>query len=304
MTDIRRPPSALTPPFTTEQLKALGQSLKWRIAADILLAVSGIEIFGQQVFAGLSVWANDLRTRADQAYASAYAAQGAADYANAQLTGIMLISDVGGGVSLTSGFDGDEDDNLGGSWTQEYDGPGGGTFGLDGESHAVWDKSGGLARRCFARHNSTLDTDYQRGRIVVTTVPQKIALGNKPGLYIVLRCNAACDTLTYARVSADEVAVGCLVSGTDTELETAAVTVSTGDTFDFYAGTDADDRQFILRRNGVDVIDHTDSGTATVGSGYRYPGLGARATSILFLSQADPGAVTAWGAIDRLATSY
>lgn len=304
---IRRPPSdTATPPFTQNQLRGIARSMVSLILAQVLYAISGIHVFGVEPFAGLKDWADTLVATANDAYYNASVAQGAADYANSSITG-LLTTDVSGGQSLFSSFEGTAATNIGASFTQEYDGTGSGTFGLDGAGNTKWNKSGGFTRRCFARHNTALTTDYQRGRVVITTRPQNAISGTAPAIYVCLRMNAACDTLVYARLENDFAAIGCLVGGSETVLHSGSVTINNGDVIDFYAGTDNDDREFILKRNGVNLLSpFTDaSAVSSYGSSYLYAGLGNLAPSwAFFTSQGDPGKVAAWAAVDRQATTY
>ncbi|OYN80413.1 DUF7257 domain-containing protein [Mycolicibacterium sphagni] len=234
-------------------------------------------------------------------------AQSAADYANEQLLG-LLVTDVTGGVSLNSPFDGPAATNLGGSFTQVYSGPGGGTWGVDGFSSTKWNRSGGQYRRCIARHNTPLATSTQRIRLVISTLPWTASAGGAPVNYACGRVNAACDSYVYARYNNNgALRLGCVSAGTDTEFNTVSFNPALGNTIDLYLGTDNSDRQFLVRRNGVDVMPpYTDTaGISAMGPSNLFVGLGAMATDRnVFTEQSIPGGIGAWGAIDRQATTY
>ena len=133
---------------------------------QIAIAFGGIDIAGWKPFDFLADWGQDRINEAAANYLAATNAQGSANFANSQITG-LLTTDVSGGVALFSSFDGVAASSLGASWTQVYGGPGGGTYGIDGLGNAVWNLSGGFYRNSFARYNTPLTTDYQRARIVL-----------------------------------------------------------------------------------------------------------------------------------------
>lgn len=302
---VRYPPESLERPLTTAQLKAIGQSLKWRIMADILLALSGVEIFGVQVFAGLSSWAEDLRQRADDAISDAFDAQSTANYANVQLALLAsgtLAANVSGGVSVDDQFNGSSANDFGGSWSRTSDGAGGGYYGPNGSGKAVWKKSGGLGRRHIDRYTTPLSTDYQIVAVVFSSPPPHRAAPTGARNYLCSRMNSAGTTFVYAAIGEGVVEVGKCVAGTWTDWDSASVTVKAGDQWSLIVGTTADDRQVIVRQNGVTRLDYTDSGHS-YGASYRYAGMGAGAASYFLVDQAIPGELDLWAAADRLAAA-
>lgn len=287
------------------RVKGFGPALIKHALAQVLYAVAGISIGGVEPFAGLAHWADQLEQQASDAYFNASVAQGSADYANSQITG-LLTTDVSGGVALFSTFNGPAATNIGGEFTQVYSGSGGGTWGVDGVGNTRWNASGGLTRICWARHNTPVTTDFQRVRIVLTTKPWSESLGQIPANFLLGRVNSACDTFVYARFSYLSMQLGCVVSGSTTVFDTVSFSPQLGDVIDFYIGTDDDDRELIVRRNGIDVLSYTDSAdVSSKGSSYRYVGLGAMATDRNFFSaQSVPGQYAAWAGIDRQSTTH
>jgi hypothetical protein len=297
----------LTPPggLDWNRIQAFARFALESFIGQIAIAFGGIDILGWKPFDFLADWGQARIAEAQANYIAATTAQNAANYANAQLTA-LLVTDVSGGVSINSSFDGSAAASLGGSWTQIYGGPGGGALGIDGQGNAVWYKSGGFYRASSAHYNTPLATDYQRGRIVLATVPEHASFGSNPLNSILLRTNAALDTFVYAELSDSGVTIGCVVSGAVTILQPLTCTVANGDTWDFYAGTEIDAREFIIKRNGVEQIRVTDSSAISqLGSSYLYAGMSAQAADkSVFTDQGLPGAVTAWGAIDRQAATH
>jgi hypothetical protein len=164
----------------------------------------------------------------------------------------------------------------------------------------VWKKSGGLSREHRDRYNTQLATDYQ----VVSVVVSKPAEGSSPECQtsLLARMNSAADTFVFALITHQSVVVGKVVSGTASTWASQSVTVKAGDQFTFVVGTSANDRDVIVKQNGVTRITHTDTTSSALGSGYRYVGLSslARGTGTVQLA---PAEVDVWSAADRLAST-
>ena len=293
-------------------LKSRSRAIRYHLLADVLFAVSGslagVPVLGPAVSEMLSTWATDLEQQARDALTSAETAQTSANYANIQLavlTSGSLASDVPGGVSLNAQFNGDEDTDLGSDWLRVSDGAGGGNYGPNGSGQAVWKKFGGLRRRHIDRNDTPVATDYQLVVGLMSTPVQAPQLGSDAYSYLIARCNSAATTFLWAAIGNDTVSVGKTVSGTwaDAWFSTS-VTTRPGDTWMFVVGTDTDDRQLLVKQNGVTRIDWTDVTSSDMGSGYRYVGLGSRAADRnLILDQTKPGELDIWIAADRLPTS-
>lgn len=305
-----------TPSATNAQLQALVRSrskaIRYHLLADVLFAVSGsvsgIPLLGPAVSDALSTWATDLEQRAQDALASAETAQTSANYANIQLailTSGSLASDVSGGVSLNAQFNGAEDTDLGSDWLRVSDGAGGGNYGPNGSGQAVWKKFGGLRRRHIFRNDTPLATDYQLVISLMSTPAQNPSLGSDAYSYLIARSNSSATTFLWAAIGNDSVAVGKTVSGTwASAWFSTSVTTRPGDSWMFVVGTDTDDRQLLVKQNGVTRIDWTDVSSSAMGSDYRYVGVGAQAADRnLILDQTKPGELDIWIAADRLPTS-
>lgn len=220
-------------------------------------------------------------------------AQSAADYANAQLAAMTrLISDL---------FD-DAAGNLSSSWTITYSGVGGaGTIKQDGHGNAWWNGFGGIQRTGHAIWVSgTASTDSQIVNTVMPSAVQKSQLGGDSWLRLIGRSDGTTNNYVYAEVGYDYATVGYRTSGTDHELDTVSTATTSGDTWDFYIGSATNDYQFVLKRNGIVLVDTTDSGHSSLkGSSYRSVGFAMHAADRnLFLSQTSPGTMAMWSADD------
>lgn len=297
----------LTPPPALDwnKIQAFARFALDSFIGQIAIAFGGINILGWKPFDFLADWGQQRIAEAQANYLAATNAQGAADYANSQITG-LLTTDVSGGVALYTSFDGPAATDIGANFTQVYSGPGGGTWGVDGAGNTRWNASGGGYRICTARHNTPVTTNYQRIRVVLTSKPWSERAGQIPANFLYGRMNAAGDSLVYARFTYASMQVGCIVAGSTTVFATVSFSPNLGDVLDFYIGTDDDDREFIVRRNGVDIVSCIDSAAVSdMGSSNLYVGLGAMATDRdFFTAQSVPGQIAAWAGIDRQATTH
>ena len=303
------PREMVRPPKTQKQLKGAAQAANNLLLANVLYAVSGIRVLGLSPFIGLRSWADELVQRANDAYYGALDAQASANYANGRLTilaGINLAAGVPGGVVVSSDFSGASASSLGSVFSRVSVGSGGGGFGPNGQGHATWKKSGGLPRANYDRNELHLATDYQASQIVVSKRPEVggnnpnwDAPGGTPYNLMLLRANEAQDSAVYARVGRQRVHVGYIVGGSWTNLRSELSTTADGDNWTFLVGTDEEDRRFILKRNGVPVIDVVDDDAGSqLGEDYRFAGIGAECAAGFFV-QVAPGEIDAWAAADR-----
>lgn len=310
--DLPTTPGGPTSTQLQEQVRSRFRAIRYHLLADVLYAVSGslagIPVIGPGISEMLASWANDLEQRAQDAMDSATDAQQAANYANIQLsilTSGSLASDVPGGVSINAQFNGAEDTDLGSDFLRESDGVGGGNYGPNGSGRAVWKKFGGLRRRHIFRHDTPTATDYQIVICVMSAPVQAPSLGSDAYSYLIARSNSAATTFLWVAVGNDDVSVGKTVGGSwSSPWFTSSVTTRPGDQWVFVVGTDTDDRQLIVKQNGVTRIDWTDTTSSDLGSSYRHVGVGAQAADRnLILDQTKPGELDIWIAADRLPTS-
>ncbi len=296
-------------------LRTRTNAIRYHLLADVLYAVAGavagIPVLGPAVSAQLSIWADDLEQKAIDALNDAATAQGAANYANIQLTllaGGVLASDVVGGVSVSDQFEGASANTHGSAWTRVSDGPGGGNQGTNGAGKSVWKKFGGLWRRHIDRHQTPLATDYQVVFVLLAKPPEPPSLGSDAYTYLLARMNSAADTFVYLRIGNNDLQLGKRNAGTWTAWKTITtddddnpIVVRAGDQFAFTVGTAADDREVVVRQNGYLRTTHTDTGSSAMGSDYRYVGMAAQAAERnLLLDQTRPAELELWTAADRL----
>ena len=299
------PPSAPSPVNapTPQYIGVIGSVILDLILAQIAIALGNVTVLGQRPFAFLSEWGRELQQRAQDAFANAQIAQGSANFANSQLailTGGGLASDVAGGVSLSDQFVGASANNLGASWTRASEGSGAGNFGPNGAGQAVWKKSGGLARIHIDRHNTPLATDYQAVFIVLSAPPQSPSFGSESFTFLLARMEDE-DTFVWLRISHNQLTVGKRAGGSWSTWVSVSATVAAGDSFTFYVGTDSDDREVIVKQNGVAKITHTDATSSAFGASYRYVGIASEAKERNFLTdQTVPASLEVWSASDRL----
>lgn len=218
----------------------------------------------------------------------------------------ILATNVSGGVAVSDKFDRASANDLGSSWTQtSSDGAGAGYFGTNGSGRAVWKKSGGSTRRHVNRFNTPVATDYQAIQCVIGKIAEASSGGGTAYNYLLGRMDSAGDNAVYLRISRTQIAVGKLSSGSwFSPWSTASISATDGDQWTFYLGTSTDDRQFIVKQNGVTKLTHTDTSGSSLGASYRYAGLAALAADrSSYTDQTRPGELDVWSAADRLSTT-
>lgn len=302
-----------TPPFSWQQVQATATFLLETFIGRIAIAFGGIDIFGWKPLEFLADWGEARVLKAQQNYLDALNAQKTATFANAQvtlLTGGALATDVVGGVSLNGQFNEASANTLTGFTRTLSDGAGGGNFGPNGAGYAVWKKSGGLLRRHVDINDTALATDYQTVYVVMATPPEGPYIGNDAYTYLIARSDAAGTTFIWARIGNNDLTVGKTTAGSwSSPLVTpVSITTNRGDQWSFLVGTSTDDRQLIVKQNGVVRLTHTDTTSSPFGASYLHTGLaslaGDRAVFIIpFLDQTRPGELDIWAAADRQPTT-
>jgi hypothetical protein len=223
---------------------------------------------------------------------------------------VRLDALAGGGSGLSDAFDGGASSALNSTnWNQSYSGSGSGTCGLSGDGFAKWNTSGSGARTSRNRYKTATTTDTQS---VAISVAANVggAIGDNPAIYLLGRMNSAETAWVEARVTTNSAEIGYVVGGSYTRLGAAAtLTADTSGTWQLKLGTVADDREFVLLRNGATVISRTDTGDAsTLGASNRYAGFSMKAgwTFSIFFGfplQVAPPPCGAWAASDRQSSS-
>lgn len=303
---INTPPQEVrsaAPQLTAQRIGVIGQVILDLVLAQVALALGNITILGQKPFAFLTQWGQELQQRAIDAYTNAGVAQSSANYANSQLsilTGGALASNVTGGVAVSAPFTGASANTLGSSFSRTSEGPGAGNFGPNGSGQAVWKKSGGLWRRHIDRNTTALATDYQALFMVVSKPAEAPSFGSDAYTYLLARMNSTAATFVYCRIGRTNLEVGKRSGGTWTAWTSVDITANAGDQFAFLVGTSTDDREVIVRQNGVTRLTYTDTSSA-LGSDYRYVGLASQCAERNFLTdQTRPAELDVWSAADRL----
>lgn len=303
------------PPLTWAQLTATVQFFLDTFIGQIAIAFGGISIFGWRPLDFLADWGQARVEEAQENYLLALNAQNTATFTSGQLaaiTGAGLASDVSGGIAINAGFSEASATTLTGFTRVRSDGPGAGTFGPDGAGNAVWKKSGGLWRRHLDLHDTELATDYQIVTAVLAAPPQEAYLGQQAYTYLIARCDDVAENFVWLRIGRAGVVIGKSTTADLWEASgawaSASVTTRAGDQWSLLAGTDTDDRQFLVKQNGVVRLDHTDTTSSSMGADYRYVGLASLAADrgvliIPLLDQTVPAQLDAWAAADRLSTS-
>ena len=299
-------------PKTQEQMKGIGQAMRFRFGADVLYALAGIEILGVHIFDPfglITAWADDLSDRANDAISAAQGAQDSANYANAIL-GSALTSNIVGGVSVSDLFNRAAATDLGPNWSRISGGDfgGSGAWGTNGIGIVKWTKSGGLDRIHYDRHVTELSGDYQVVQCLMSKLPEiPVLLDSPPWNELRGRVNAAQTSYVYARVYATALKVGCYSAGTQHVFDTVTgLTNKPGQVWRLQCGTDdgvtAEPAEFVVFRNDEEIWRGDDSGDSLYGSDYRGAGMAAQATYRFFgTDQWVPGEIDVWAAADYTA---
>lgn len=304
---IHQPPPASPPgvaPLSAQRIGIIGSVILDLVLAQIALALGNVTVLGTRPFAFLTEWGRDLQEKASEAYINVFIAQDTATNAQKGVTLLqtdILAANVTGGVSVSDQFSGASANDLGAAWTRTSNGAGAGGFGPNGSGRAVWKKSGGLSREHRDLYNTPLATDYQSVTVVVAK-PNEPSTGNTSSTFMLARCNSAATEFVWALITFNAVQVGKFASGTASLWASQSVTVKAGDQFTFIVGTSTDDRQVIVKQNGVARITHTDTTSSSLGASYRYVGLSSIAVGTT-TTQVAPAELEVWSAADRLPTT-
>lgn len=305
------PYTELSAPKTQRQMRGIGTAMRYRFMADVLYAVSGVEIFGLNPFSFLSGWADDLAERANEAYLGALGAQESANFANAIL-GSTLSTNVDNGVEISESFNGPVAADFGSNWKLGSSGAGAGNYGPNGFGKAHWEKSGGGSRTHYYRHNTVTYGDYQVAQCLLSTRPQNQGTDQPPFNYLLCRvadftAPTPPDTFVYARIGRTSLQVGCFVSGVEHVFSLQiGMDNKDGQVWRLQVGTDdgvtANPREIVVYRNAVEKWRGDDSGDSVYGASYRGVGLAAEARSRAFATdQSIPGDIDVFAAADLTA---
>ncbi len=260
-------------------------------------------------------WEDDLRIPEEQRWQVALAgtdnmklatsdAQDSANFANTVL-GTSFQSNVDGGVQMSESFNGPPAPDFGANWTYTTQYTGGGTYGPNGLGRAAWVKSGGLSRAILYRHVQETVGDFQAVQILLRTLPEDPGTDQPALNYLRARINAAQDSWIYARIGRVTVQLGRVIGGSETAFATENLIIRPGQVWRLQCGTDdgttSNLREFVVYRNGTEVMRETDS-LSNYGADYRGVGMTAEARSRAFATtQTAPGEIDVWSAADYVA---
>lgn len=194
---------------------------------------------------------------------------------------------------------------LGADWDVEQFGSGGGEVQLSGSGTAVWDGFGGVDNEERCRWGSDQTTsDDQVVSVVVTALSG--AYGSSVRLFGRVVNSGTIDTFVYADVFCVSgfglATLGFSVDGAEQTLGSAGFTPVAGDAFDFYLGFDGDSDRFVLKRNGLTLVDEVPRRPSAIakGAGFRSVGFGMLADGDPVTQlQASPGALGVFAARDQ-----
>jgi hypothetical protein len=210
-------------------------------------------------------------------------AQGSANTANSQVTAIWATlngSNATGGVTVVEDFNGAQSSSPPSSFETVYFGPGAGNDGIDGQGNLSWNENGAAWRGVLEKHNTPLGTDFGTVAIVWNQA-MEFANPTPPVIKLQGRMNSAKDTWVEVSITRNfdgpfTLVAGCSVAGTYTQIGTpvTGITLNDGDTLEFRFGTSVHNRQLLFLRNGLTVLDKTDTGNVSaLGASYRFPAM-------------------------------
>jgi len=273
---------------------------------DVIKEKTGINLAGGAQFTTwLSEHLNfsfaDIRERWDDLKRTADDAKLSADNANLSIE--KLKAKLSGG-----GFDEFDYADAPALPTSTYniatDGPGNGTYGPNGIGYLVWKPSGALAKEViYRRTDTTLGGDNGIVTVVWASKPKTVLVPKTRGYICGRMSNTANDTHVRASISDSDAKIEAVVDGDVTVLKRdgellpakANLTVSSGDVFEFYYGSDTVARKFWLRQNGVTVLEVVDDDDiSAIGASYRSVGFGCQVENYLLVSQNPAPSLVGW----------
>lgn len=257
------------PPFTQPQLFGIGQAMLNGIAAFVLYALAGIQVFGVAPFGFLRSWADELSQRADDAFNGAVVAQGSADTAN---TGVLLLNNrvneiVNGGESFYDTFGRDLADF---STDPDYDvviagGSGNLFLTLADDGRLRWNAVGFSDTEFIARRLTPMGGNRVHMGTVIDGFTTQFTV-NDAHIKLMARMDDTRQNYIVATIAniasvGGRAEIGYVLAGVYTRLGAQeAVTTSTGDFWDLEVGNGSDEWRFRLSQNNTVRVDRTDLG--------------------------------------------
>lgn len=290
------PDYSLKAPFTQKQLRAIADSLLYRIGAWILYALAGIEVLGQNPFGFLRGWADDLNNRANDAYANASNASSAAANAasaNQSTAARVGILDIPGGVSITDGFAQAAGPLPNPPYTAHFAYGGSGQYVTNGDGLLVWSASGTSDRANIYSHDTLLGTDNGFVTAVFEKRPDVGAQNNLIGRW---------GSTGHIRLSVEQGFAGIqrVTSTTIDTIVSVAIDLNKDvDVWEFWFGTQLDPTALWVVRNGtrLTALDITDA-VHTIDASHRTCAIGGMAKGYSS-GQRKPAEINSWTFADQ-----
>ena len=284
---------------------AVNNILGWLVPRDIMVKLAELpghihEIFQQLVDALIAILGpipivgdviENLANFLGLTNETAENAQSSADTANAAVA-LLRADQQGSGTVIKDDFDRDATGDLGTDYHRTAS-SGSGTWGTDGAGNVHGAEGGSASRNFTDRHITGLEDgsgnpSVKQGMTVVLSTPPRAAGGfgtENAQVELKLRCNDANDTCVMAIIDGpSSVEIGLVVSGVYSRFGASeTLTQANGDRWEFIAGTEADDYEFVLLRNDVTVCSRVDgSHVSQLGTGYDHGALGAKFGTVVF----------------------
>ena len=218
-----------------------------------------------------------------------------------------------GAANVVDDFGRGSANNLGPNYTHYYSGAGAGSIGTDGKGSCVWHKSGATSRNGTALHQTPMVGDAGHISVVFASDIED-SLFDPPVNYLVCRSDATLQTYVEACIGAhpsggtqNRIWLRHWVNGNPTDGELTPYTFlvgRSGDLWEFLWGHNPGSNapnpyRYILRRNGIPIIDWTDTlQKTTVDPAHRHVGLGYETRSRLCITQSRGASLSIFSAVN------
>ncbi|MGB3484030.1 MAG: hypothetical protein WBB07_17665 [Mycobacterium sp.] len=262
-----KPPSK-PPTLDSRWVKGVANAGMFRIGATILYWIAGVEVLGGNPFGFLRGWADDLADRANDAYNGAINAQISADDAGStaanamqEINAIKAQLSAGDGVYYSEDLNYPDAATLSAPYVLYTSGPGGGSYGPNGNSELAWKPGFGPSYRSnIYRHPDFHITGSKFGcAMVITKQPGEIIATNRPRVF--LGAADASGNGVAMSLSNNRVALVTLAAGVpSSDISPVSRAPSNGDNYEFYFGTSTDPDEATIKRNGQVVWSSSSTG--------------------------------------------
>lgn len=220
---------------------------------NIISAIRGIPIVGGVIADVFSAVADLLGLGTD--------AQTTASDAQDQIAIMQAKSTVSGGVTIIDEFDGTAGTNMSSrGYIEVARGAGAGTYTLDGNGNAKWNKSGNAYRFFLEIHPTPLSTNKVAAKIVVNKKRQEPSIFMQSSQqYVVVNCNEDGSEYYYIRWEYYAAYLGYYSGGTNHDIQSVSIDEKDGDAFEIRLGESGTARNLRGYRNGLKILDKNDT---------------------------------------------